>query len=202
MKKLIFTMLIALFSILSFNEAKATCPSGWSSTIDTLTIDGCDYMIELCLQCNISYPSNILLRSITPLDSNCDLENKDVLISMIYSIIYEPNYVSALCFYPGPCGSPTERTWTMRKDFCWKVYKNDKENNKYMICDDNCYCTKTVVICWNNLTQSFFYNTIQININCPGYNNPYEKCPYNYNDLPYFAPGAYSDCFKVNIDCE
>ena len=49
MKKLIFTMLIALFSILSFNEAKAqSCPPGYQTGNIIINICGCDYYINYC----------------------------------------------------------------------------------------------------------------------------------------------------------
>ena len=73
MKKLIFTMLIALFSILSFNEAKAQdCPVGYQEKPYSIIIGGCTYNVLVCVDCNIAYPSDVILKKYSKADTNCN----------------------------------------------------------------------------------------------------------------------------------
>jgi hypothetical protein len=164
MKKLIFTMLIALFSILSFNEAKAqSCPPGYQTGNIIINICGCDYYINYCFQCNISYPSQIKLNHYYK-DDNCDLQcSEETVNSYLRDYFSNPQFLDSLCGLPGPCPN-NGREWVEEFPLCYYKIKFQGDNDKYYIdyvpCDQN-RCVELFRLCWDPLTISFL-KTIEL----------------------------------------
>ena len=53
MKKIIFSLVIALF-MLSFATKVYSCPDNtWSTSSKTITIGGCDYNVTICYKCAV-----------------------------------------------------------------------------------------------------------------------------------------------------
>lgn len=145
-------MLIALFSIISLNEAKAQCDAGFTPTTYQVTIGSCLYNVTICLQCNVAYPSRIgTYIYYSKVNSNCvQLLNDWEVNSKIYNDLYSAIRLNSLCGLPGPCGvSP--RTWRVQEPRCfYKDIDGGVQN-----CDVETYCEYEISICWDPIKNVF-----------------------------------------------
>lgn len=65
-----------LFIVGVKSEAEAQCDSNWTNLKDTVTVDGCQYEVDLCFLCRLAYPGQIKLnsyRNIGPCTTTLDL---------------------------------------------------------------------------------------------------------------------------------
>ena len=194
MKKLIFTMLIALFSILSFNEAIATCPSGYSSYTITKVIGDCIYEISGCFQCNIAYPSNLILAGYKKLGNCNNSMNESEVQQKIKDVISDVRFIDSLCGLPGPCNTGAARVIKEKIPICWYATSNN-DNITYIPCNpDNCYCELTITYCWNGTEYT---KSISYSMYC---SNPWILCPLPVP--PQFPDNGFpTECYNFSLEC-
>lgn len=188
MRKLFFSIL-TIVSILLFTNverAEATCPPGYSSRLDTITFNGCQYEVTICYQCFVSHQGDVSIDRIKPLPNQappCDVvawHDFNNAINFIRNYIQSTGYYfNKLCSTMPivPCNEGQKNVVTYKEYFCWRMTLNGFEH-----CDDENYCEVTVEYCYDVPTSTLTTNMLSANtvgtINCPLYtgNEPFGVC--------------------------
>jgi hypothetical protein len=195
MKKLIFTMLIALFSILSFNEANS-CPTGYTFMTYQVQIGTCTFNVDVCVDCNVAYPSDVTLVGYYPVETCNQVLTPWEVRSKIINDLKSAIRLNSLCGLPGPCNGG-EMTWDVYVPLCYqKVWVNG--NILYFACTETCYCKQTKTLCWDTGNNKFVKTTSTpiivngtINDLCP---NPEPQDPDENNPI--------TGCFNSATLCQ
>ena len=189
MKKNLFIMLIAIFSIFSFNEAKAqiVCPSGYVlRTVPPIIVNGCTITAEVCVKCNPMAPTfDVVVRRIlggcNPLDGKDYLDAIQQYVVSHYTQFCIGSYV--------PCESGDYKVIYYHRPICW--YLNPDDNSDMLSCDGS-ICISVYKVCTNSngtVTYSFLIP--------PYIEYGYNGCPYSYDD-----PRRTEPCFHIPNDCQ
>lgn len=149
--KILVALAVTLFllTIGIKSEAEAQCPSPKLHYIDTLTVGGCDYEVDMCIECTVTHPGKVTYNSITPLDSSCVSSlSPEQQIQQVLSQTSNWAYVyfNACPQNFPPCDTTAKRI-TFEYPLCWTVVLDT--NNKrywYYSCDDS-KCAVTYDIC-------------------------------------------------------
>lgn len=114
------------------SEAEATCPLGFTSYIDTISVGGCDYIVDMCVECTVTRPGRVTINTITPLDTSClSMLTPDQKINQVLSHISNWAYVwfDACSKVVPPCNESSKRI-TFDYPLCWAV-EWDSINARY-----------------------------------------------------------------------
>jgi len=199
-----FTAVIIFFSYQS--ESKAQCPTGWTNVKVPLTINGCQYELDLCVYCSpLGNINQTQILSITKLPSihNCiqtwtfqqvvNYVNSQIGTSSFYNSYLCPNMTIP------PCNDPNRITRKYYDWTCWRVKKImyfGQEHIVYAPCENSAYCYKEVDICiFNGIVRE----TV---VSGPTLMNGPINCTLEGSDIP--VPSNYdewSDCYIYHTDC-
>lgn len=211
-KNLLFTLGVTFF-LLTFGmkseaEAKDPCPPGWTTLIDTVTVDGCDYEVELCVYCQFALPGKVRFNHYRNIDDCATLLNpseiEDEIISQIVTFAY--SYFDYCQFLLPPCDQKPRKKITFDIPICMKAhlyYKAPPPLNDYrylyLPCGDDAYCSVTYSYCVDYFGVA--HHTVD-----PGstsHNFPYSctKEGYEIIPLPTGSVGDESECYIIHTPC-
>jgi hypothetical protein len=189
-----------LFSFGVKSEGVGQCPSGTTHHIDTLTIDTCDYIVDMCIDCTPTHPGTVSINSITPIDSSCVSSlTPEQQINQVMAEVENWAYMYFEVCPSGipPCDMDVKRI-TYNYPVCWVVvYDAVNERNWYYSCDD-AYCRVVYDICWKMPEMELQKTQIS-------------KTPVNFPPSCEFVEAASitfptthngeSDCFVIHTVC-
>lgn len=197
-----FTAVIIFFTYQS--ESKAQCPTGWTNVKVPLTINGCQYELDLCVYCSpIGNINQTQILSITKLPSipNCiQTWTFQQVVNYVNSQIGTSSfYYSYLCPNMGipPCAEGV-LTQEFYDPICWHVKKImyfGQEHIVYAPCENSAYCYKKMESCYFNgqlRTTTVSGPTLKGTIDCT-LEGAYITVPDNYDE--------WSDCYVYHTDC-
>ncbi len=203
MKKLSL-LLIAIFSLLAFNNAKAqfNCPQGWtqSSLFFTYTNENtvCTLKVDFCFQCAptlTGFKVKILsLEATDPYCWNVLRQNFSYLLSLAEFRVIQ--HQSEICDI-APCNqSITTENVEITTSVCWRDYNNGSFIQR-VPCEDGFYCKKICSVCLDynyNPPRKRFTQVVAMPIggtpSCP-----LRDISVNEN----LNPGEYGNCYKEVI---
>lgn len=139
------TLFLMSLGMRSEVEAQPPCDSTWTQKKDTLTISGCKYEIDLCIQCTYAHPGKVKVNGVKKLDDSCTnspLITYDQLSAQVISQTSNWAYVYfETCILSGPpCDMNDSEIVTYRYPRCWFMVKDTNENQTmYIPCNDQ-YC--------------------------------------------------------------
>jgi hypothetical protein len=206
MKK-ILVMMVFVFAMMfvGVNEAKATadCPEGFNSTSRTFTVNGCDYEILVCYNCETDLTvdqRSIRLWGIRKLDDcpqswDINQVHEDLTLKiMTNAFLYE---ICPLDPKIKPCEDPGPEyyTFVLYQTNCWYKF-NDYGEVWYLPCPegDN-YCVTQYKVCYDPNLQEYVYTIIY-----GPFLSTYYDCPEGAEpDDP--ALGEETDCFAISNKC-
>ena len=139
------TLFLLTVGIKSEAEAQSMCDSTWTQKKDTLTIAGCEYEVDLCIQCTYSYPGKVKLNSVTKLDDSCTNSpsiTPDQVLNQAISQTSNWAYVYFnTCIVSGPpCDANNPKIVTYRYPRCWFMVKDAILNQTIYIPCNTQYC--------------------------------------------------------------
>jgi hypothetical protein len=209
MKKLSL-LLIAIFSLLAFNNAKAqssTCPNPnfpnmYSNSFTYVLSNSCTYTGSYCYNCTFSYggvnPLNLVLNTFTQSGTCSTTMSFSDIYSEIYSKMTEDffaNICSDVNDIIPPCGSGNYYDFTTYINTCWSK-KNVNGNIIYSGCmypNDN-YCITQYYVC------KLPNNQLSFSINYKAFSPSTPTC--NYGEPVDPAPGQTSACWRIETECD
>ena len=207
MKKLIiiviFIVTVMFFEYDAYSQPQ--CPNGFSQSFVTLTVNGCDYTVEICYICYMNRPSEVHVFGFSKIDPNCPQTwNINQVLAYIYSQVFTPLFLNNLCGLPGPCESGNELWYSLFYEICWeKIWSGGRV--WYLPCNfQNCYCWELWKICWDPALGQFVNIFVQgPGVSCPGYDPAINKCPNpesSVQDPTPYDPGP-TNCFYISSPC-
>ena len=151
--KMVFLVLTLALVLMTGKEAAADCPAGFTAATKYVTVNGCQYQVDICYQCNVASPSIIRIENFKKVDPNCYQSwNEEQVYSDIRSKLTSGDSLRVLCGMPGPCGDG--KFWTARSVLCWnKTLLNG--TIVYNPCEPLVYCEVYFELCWDTETQKF-----------------------------------------------
>jgi len=163
-KHLLIIMSITMLFALTSNETKAQCPSGYTYNEITMNVNGCDYIVQVCVLCG-SGPTPTLLRLVGIMqitDPPCTQQwSFQMVANDIRNRISVPNFIQNNFCTQGwsvqPCSLGTKRIQYI-EPICWNITKINhfgEDVLAYWPCDHNTYCLQDYDICFNELTQIY-----------------------------------------------
>jgi hypothetical protein len=177
---------------------------------DTLTIAGCQYEIDLCVYCGLSYPGYIEIDTIRTIDPNCvNHLSQEQLIKQAFLQLYNEASIWLKFCQPlvPPYDGPLREIIEWRMPFCWKLQlvhitvpiPPDTEfeyTYNYIPCSKNEYCAVEVEYCRDK--NGVLQHTV--NNNVP---TGFPLCRIEGYDLdkPIIYIGEESDCFILHTPC-
>lgn len=197
------TTIVALF-LLSFGMKSEAVGQPCTQKKDTLTIFGCEYEIELCIECTYAYPGRIKLQNIKSLDDSCvtsPLLTPDQLIDQVISQIsnWATVYFETCILSGPPCDINNPEIVTYRYPRCWYMLKDATENQTWYIPCNTQYCDVEYEYCVEmpgmnvRLTQ-ISYNTIG--------GSPLECSLEGFQVPRPTQPLESSECFILHTLCD
>ncbi|MFA7325125.1 MAG: hypothetical protein WC121_00530 [Candidatus Kapaibacterium sp.] len=166
---------ITIFVAKSINiEAKPICTKPWVNIVDTVTVDGCDYEIDLCVYCAFAYPGKVKInyyRNIsgcTPTIPPNQITNQ--IISQISTYAYF--WFDYCQFNLPPCSGSLRKKIEWDIYICWKaklVIKGATPHDDvylHLPCEDNdtfcrvtySYCVDEFAVVHHNVSGYLGYN--------------------------------------------
>lgn len=151
--KMLFLVLTLALVLMTGKEAAADCPAGFTAATKYVYVNGCQYQVDICYQCNATSPSIIRIENFKKVDPNCYQSwNPQQVYTELRSKLTSGDSLRVLCGMPGPCGDGNQ--WTARSVLCW---------NKTLIagtivynpCDPLVYCEVYFELCWDPVTQRY-----------------------------------------------
>ncbi len=130
-----FSLAFICFSLLIITNinVEASCPPGFTQTTVRLTIAGCDYDVEVCYKCGITYPGEIIINWVTEVDHSCNnfLSIEQIIQQAKVEISSAQFIYLNLCVGGGYMNPP---------------------------CDENAECNETIGYCWNGTGYDKVYS--------------------------------------------
>lgn len=180
-----------------------------TTMVDTLTIDGCDYEVTLCVYCGLAYPGYLTVESMklissgctTTLDPNELMQRAYTQVSTVSVMWY--NYCQ---YHLPPCGGPEPpKEMTVRQYYCWKVkldyYDAVDSTNYYLFlpCNTDDYCEVTYEYCVDSL------GVVQKNLSSSRTDATSIDCTEEGEDIEIpehpDPVGTESDCYILHTPC-
>lgn len=158
MKKSLFLVSVLLIVIAGTFSLKAQCPAGYTPHITYVTLNGCEYQIDVCIKCPIGpAPGAAQIQSITKLDASCyqTLTMQEVLDAceaQVFNWDFITN-VACLDLDGPPCPDQSEE-FIIKHWICWKAEMSNYMGDIYMRytpCDYDAYCKEHFIVCYNGL---------------------------------------------------
>ena len=150
-------------------NVEASCPPGFTQTTVRLTIAGCDYDVEVCYKCGVTYPGEIIINWVTEVDHSCNnfLSIEQIIQQAKVEISSAQFIYSNLCVGGGymnpPCNElgTSYAVFTIPHKYCWSVqwiYYFGEMVLRYTPCDENAECNETIGYCWNGTGYDKVYS--------------------------------------------
>ena len=185
------------------SEAEAgLCDLGGAEVKDTVSVDGCDYEIRLCIYCKPNYPGEVKIHSYRLLyGCYTTLTDQEIYDSIIAQITTSA-YIILHCEKEIPPCNGTERLNVIFEyPICWKIVLYSINQNPdlniyyYLPCDDDSYCEVTYSYCIDalGLHTSASNGTLIGTPNCTLESWEITK-PTSY-------VGEESDCYIIHTPC-
>jgi len=204
--KLALGLVIALISIAFITKnSKAQCPPGYSHYELAMTIGGCDYKVDVCVECSPQAPATkIHIRGIYLQHSACNTLPFDVVVANLKEQLLTQYYLNIICPNPfPPCDEKKFKEIVIETPICWSILKDLDINQNiikiYLACFDNAYCVETMRFCRNE------FNKLLKEIDPPfvlGIINCTEDFPVDetvvFNNLKI---GETTVCYKIKTKC-
>jgi len=193
---LILTSLTFFFSL----NKSFSCPAGYTSITQVVTVGDCDYSVDLCVKCPTGpVPGFITFTGFRLTNPNCNnsLNIQQVFHGIINQISVFP-FIQQLCaqLQAPPCPSATSITF--RYPICLFKEKIRYFDNDYIVfytCDNSAFCEDTWKYCWmgnefikEHVSGPYLYGLI--------------NCELEFWDVP--NPVKYNEpteCFKLHTIC-
>jgi hypothetical protein len=154
---LLFAILLNSFFGMNLKQSEAQCPTGFSSTIRTITISGCQYTVEFCYKCDPTQnKQEIYIKGFTKVDPNCSngLNNRDVLIQL-NGWLQIANNIKTICLNILPCEEGVLEV-TIYEPVCWKYIKQGSE--LWLRSDTGCgdaFCFQVFEFCYDSVLDEY-----------------------------------------------
>lgn len=198
------TLFLLTVGIKSEAVAKEPCPTGWTSVTDTVTVDGCEFEVGLCVLCSFSYPGQVKFNYFKQLDDCASIllpgQIKSQIMSQVQTYAYK--YFDYCQFTLLPCDQKERKKIKFNSPVCWFArlyYKTQNDLRYYYLpCDDDAYCEVTYSYCVDK-------NGVVQSSPDPGftpYNFPYDCFLEGHQvPLPTGEIGDESDCYILHTPC-
>lgn len=181
------------------------CKSPYQTIIDTITVDGCQYEVDLCVFCGVAYPGEVIINSVRNIGSCAPTLTQDQIISQIYSQLSTHAYLwFQYCqFNVPPCSGKARKKIEWKVYTCWKMIlvhnDPDPDNRIYLSipCGDDTYCKVTYSYCVDP------FGIVQSNVSSYlGVNWPITCTLEGYEIIkPITYVGEESECYIVHTPC-
>ncbi|MEI6089228.1 MAG: hypothetical protein WCR42_02140 [bacterium] len=200
MKK--FWLIIAvLFSIILFtNKTKAECPENLDSMGETIIINGCPYVVEICYKCAVTSGTSIAKLGGWRKANNCEQSwTTEEVLEAINQKLQDIDFIMEnICPFVLPCSFFPLNQWNYEyiENMCWKKTNEGNGFIYYSECSGQSqYCYTQWRICWDELTsepsKTLIYGPVLIGNNtCPLGPEPEDP---EVNET--------SDCFALSDGC-
>jgi len=201
-----FTAVIIFFTYQS--ESKAQCPSGYSQTVRTMTVNGCAYSVTICYKCSILgniYETYVVgFSQIQPDLCEQTWSFDQVLNYLTNTVNTHSFFISVLCpgvtFVP-PCEDENVFSITHLDWLCWRVKRTmygDQLHFVYEKCPEaDAYCLRKVRYCRDN--SGNIYTTY---LQGPEIINGPIDCAIESSEIVIPAEfDVWSDCFIFHSFC-
>jgi hypothetical protein len=180
---------------------------GYSSTSITLTINGCDYTVWICFQCDYGVSTadtnKVYLNGFTNINDSCPQTwSTQQIKDYIVNYISNPAYLHSLCLQQGfpPCSQPpaepTGLKYSVYTPMCWYKHTNLDETIDYIPCPSTNTCYYCYYIC------IYPINDVQVITTYDGPFQVYDGPPCMTSEEPPNPPiGTSSPCFSLPTLC-
>jgi len=154
--KLALGLVIALISIAFITKnSKAQCPPGYSHYELAMTIGGCDYKVDVCVECSPQAPATkIHIRGIYLQHSACNTLPFDVVVANLKEQLLTQYYLNIICPNPfPPCDEKKFKEIVIETPICWRIIKDlDMNQNiiKLYIPCISAICEHKIEVCRTN----------------------------------------------------
>lgn len=147
MKKYLI-LIVSILMFTNFTESQAQCTYPWQHMVEVVTVDGCDYQVDLCVWCRYSYPGEVRVNSYRNIGSCSTTLNPAQITQQIYTQLmstYSLWYNICASNLP-PCKNSPPLVFNLQTPLCWKIQliyiDIDPKKNIYVgiPCDDDAYC--------------------------------------------------------------
>ncbi len=159
-RKLLLPIVIMLFAYFSNTEAIAQCQPGYTLRTDTISVNGCNYAINMCVKCAVGpAPGDVILMEFIKLGAGClQTWNAQQVLTYINNHIKTSNYLLMhLCLAPIPYPCPAQGPeYTFRYWLCFNIEKISyfgEDHIVYRPCDYDNWCEEKYTYCYNPQTQ-------------------------------------------------
>ncbi len=201
MKKYIRMLFVisSLTILMSLNKSYS-CPVGYTSITQVITVGDCDYSVDLCVKCPTGpVPGLITFTGFRLTNPNCNnsLNIQQVFNGIINQISIFP-FIQQLCaqLQAPPCDQAVE--FTFRYPICWYMEKIRYFENDYLVftsCENGAYCEDAWKYCYmgenfnrEHVSGPFLFGDINCEIEYWDV-----RTPENYNEP--------TSCFKLHTVC-
>lgn len=203
MKKTSILIGIIISIIFSYQlNSQSLCPTGYSSTTKTYTINGCDFQAEFCYNCPTSHPFHIRVTGFTKLDPLCNpspsITSGEILQELTDLISKDYQTINSLCTNGQipPC-DPLIDPYVIEvgENLCWKKEALPNGTIEYWACNwFSAYCYTQWHLCFDS--QGKLQRTLYIG---PMWSGDPNDCPdAEPSDPPI---GQETGCFYINTRC-
>ncbi len=202
-KSFLVLVSILAFTLMTGIEAKAQCPTGYSFQALTLTVQDCDYLVQICYQCNPTNNSmSVKVTLFGLVDPSCIQDpplTPEAILGDIYAQLNDPDYIEDLCGLDiPPCVGPGSGTLDLSEErpTCWRKY-NNSGNYIYEVCPDteDVYCLTIFKWCYDANIPEYRYTRTT-----PTQYGDTDECQSEYEPDP--VPGQHSYCFRIITICD
>lgn len=186
------------------SEVQAQCDSTWTHVIDTVTVDGCQYEVDLCILCRYAYPGEVKINSYKNIDSCSTVLNpaeigQGVIVQLsTWGTLFFDN-----CQQGGlpPCDVGS-REFNYSIPICWQATllvhdPSNSDNNIYMYepCE-GAICEVTYSFCMGPMGHEKTVITSSLK------NGPITCTTEGHDiELPTGYVGEYSECYFLHTPC-
>jgi hypothetical protein len=196
----IIAILLISFLGMNLQEGKGQCPTGFTFTNMTITINGCAYNVPVCYKCAPTALDAAIIEPIivaTQIDPNCN-QTWDMaqVIAAINVAVRERIYLSQLCEVR-PCNQPPKSKMLFRQYACWEYRRDTNGNLHLQACTNNAICETEYEVCFDG--TDFVWSVLTAN----WYNSSEPTCIFP--TIPVWPPtptNSSSGCFRMPSPCD
>ncbi len=181
------------------------CASGWVTPTRTMTINGCDYIVNFCVDCNPLMGTTIRVMGFTEVDQNCVpspfLNTSQLLNEITERVLSDKTLLTSFCSGDvlKPCDAPppsTNLAVTIAENLCWQKETLSNGTVDYRACYWlTAYCSTTWTLCINSQggVDRFIYHSPEISGDEDDCTDPEPADP---------PIGQTTGCYRVNTRCD
>lgn len=186
-------------------DAQPTCNSPWTTMTEIVTVGGCNYLVEICILCQFSYPGQVKVLKFRNAGPCSNTLTEQQIIEGVENQLMSPYslWLNLCKDTLPPCKNAPPYVVKLEMPICWKIkldYQDlqDTTNNVCLSypCDDDAYCQQEYLYC-----RDKYGNKIVRKGGYFGYNFPYSCTLESYQITRPTVLNDESDCFILRTPC-